>query len=98
MKTMKKIIIKNNIAFIYLNNNFYDKDIILKTIKVYENFFKTKINETKKYYLLKIEKNINSNENNKNKIKNENNNKNYSLEFLTFEFLNYLLSNQKINS
>ncbi len=73
---MKKIIIKNNFAFLYLNKKFYDLKIINNTLKIYKDFFKSKIIETKMYNIVKIKK-----------INNE-----FDLKTLSNEFLNYLLS------
>lgn len=83
---MKKIIIKDDFAFIYLNKNFYKKELIINTFKTYEEFFTATITKLGKYYIIKIQK-----------INND-----YELDILANEFLNFILSeeyqNKKKNS
>jgi len=78
---MKKIIIKEDFIFLYLNKLFYDINLINSSIKNYIDFFKFKINTNSKYTIIKFEKKDNQ----------------YKLEMLVFEFLNYLLSEKKEN-
>ena len=73
---MKKIVIKDNFAFIYLNSGFYNEKAILNTIKIYSDFIDASFSELGKYYIVKI----------KNKTTE------YNLEKLANEFLNYILS------
>ena len=76
---MKKIVIKDNFAFVYLNSNFYTKASIISALDVYKDFFKANLAENLgKYSVVKIEK-INDD---------------FSLEELANEFLNYVLSNE----
>ncbi len=75
---MKKIVLKDDFAFVYLNKLFYTKEFILDTIKDYKDFFKASITDVGKYVVLKIEK-INDD---------------YSLEVLVKEYLNLLLSKE----
>lgn len=75
---MKKIVIKDNFAFIYLNSNFYNKEVIIMTIDIYKDFFKAQISQIGKYYIIKIEK-INLD---------------FTLENISNEFLNYILANE----
>ena len=75
---MKKIVLKDDFAFIYLNKLFYTKELILDTIGEYKDFFKASITEVGKYIVLKIEK-VNDD---------------YPLEVLAKEYLNLLLSKE----
>ncbi len=75
---MKKIVLKDNFAYVYLNMNFYSKDKILQTLNVYKEFFKSSITELGKYFVVKIEKL----------------DENFSLEQLSKEFANYLLAQE----
>ena len=80
---MKKIVIKDNFAFVYLNSSFYSKSSILSALEVYKDFFKGNLAENVgKYNVVKIEKL----------------NEDFSLEELANEFLNYVLSNEHQNS
>lgn len=75
---MKKIVIKDNFAFVYLNSSFYTKDAINSALEVYKDFFKAQISELGKYSVVKIEKL----------------NDDFTLEALAYEFLNYVLSEE----
>jgi len=80
---MKKIVIKDNFAFVYLNSSVYSKSSILSALDVYKDFFKGNLAENVgKYHVVKIEKL----------------NQDFSLEELANEFLNYVLSNEHQNS
>ncbi len=75
---MKKIVFKDNFAFIYLNKKFYKKYNIINTLEIYNEFFKSSISEIGNYITIKIEK-----------INND-----YSLNILAKEFANYLISKE----
>ena len=75
---MKKIVLKDDFAFVYLNKLFYTKELILDTINDYKDFFNASISEVGKYVVLKIEKK----------------NDDYSLDVLAKEYLNLLLSKE----
>lgn len=75
---MGKLVLKDGFAFVYLNKNFYSKESILNTLKVYQEFFNAKLTEIGKYFTIKIEK-INDD---------------YSIETLAREFSNYLIAQE----
>jgi len=73
---MNKIVVQKDFAYLYLNKDFYQEDIIWGVLPVYQDFFETKIQVFGNYYVLKI------------KSKEED----YSNELLANEFANYLIS------
>ncbi len=73
---MKKIVIQNNFAYLYLNSNFYEKNSILNTIRIYSDFLKFNFKKIGNYYVVKMELIDN----------------NFSISKLINEFINYLLS------
>ena len=73
---MKKIVLKDNFAFIYLNKNIYSKESILEAIEIYKEFFKSSITQLGDYTTVKIEP-----------IDTE-----YEIQVLANEFSNYILS------
>lgn len=75
---MKKIVIKDNFAFVYLNSSFYTKKAIMSALEIYKDFFKGYLSELGKYNVVKIEK-----------LNND-----FTLEALANEFLNYVLSEE----
>lgn len=75
---MKKIVIQENFAFVYLNSNFYTKKSITVALEVYKDFFKGYLSQLGKYNVVKIEK-----------LNND-----FTLEQLANEFLNYVLSEE----
>lgn len=75
-KKIKEIVVQKDFAYLYLNKDFYPKELIIDTIKVYREFFKSEIKEIGDYFVLKIVS-IDSD---------------YSDEILANEFANYLLS------
>lgn len=75
---MKKLVLKEDFAFIYLNKSFYTKELIIKTLSIYKEFFNSSINELGKYIVLKLELVDTS----------------FKIEELSREYLNYLLSEQ----
>lgn len=68
------LILKKDFSFLYLNKSIYEKKYINNSIEDFNDFISFSLNQTNKYYILKIEKK-----------KQE-----YEIEELTFEFLNYL--------
>lgn len=73
---MKKIIIKDNFAFLYLSDLFYKKEAILTTIKIYDEFVSASFSNLGNYFVIKFElKSLD-----------------YKLEKIVNEFSNYLLS------
>lgn len=78
---MKKIVLKDNFAFIYLNKNFYTKANILTTLELYKEFFKASLTELGNYTTVKI----------------ENTNKDHTLKTLANEFSNYLIAQEYEN-
>ena len=75
---MKKIVFKDDFAFVYLSKNFYDVNVIKKTIEVYSEFVSFSFGEVGKYFVLKaIQVDLS-----------------YSLDVLVNEFLNYLVSEE----
>jgi hypothetical protein len=76
---MKTLVIKDNFAFIYLNKEIYSNTSVLTSISAYKDFLMASKTELGKYLTLKLET-----------LTQE-----YSLEELTHEFLNYLLSVEK---
>lgn len=75
-KKIKEIVVQKDFAYLYLNKDFYPKELIVDTIKVYREFFKSEIKEIGDYFVLKIVS-VDSD---------------YSDEILANEFANYLLS------
>jgi len=73
---MNKIVVQKDFAYLYLNKEFYQEDVILDVLPIYYDFFETKIQVFGNYYVLKI------------KSKEEE----YSNELLANEFANYLIS------
>lgn len=77
MVFMKRIIVKDDFAFLYLNRSFYIRRNIEETIRVYGDFVISKTTEIgDKYFIVKL------------KLKTSN----YSLDKISREFLNYTLS------
>ena len=52
---MKKIVLKEGFAFLYLNKNFYNKENILESLKEYKDFFKGHFTDLGKYFIIKVE-------------------------------------------
>jgi len=75
---MKKIVFNKDFAFLYLNKNFYDENLIKKTIEIYSEFISFSFGELGKYIVLKVKQ-----------LDFE-----HSFEVLVREFLNYLLSEE----
>ena len=74
---MKKIIFKKDFSLLYFNSDFYMKSKILETINIYSDFGKFSLSVIGKYFVLKIIVKGGLFE---------------DLEYLSFEFMNYLLS------
>jgi hypothetical protein len=53
--SMKKIVLQNGFAFVYLNSSFYNKDCILSSIETYKEFFSAHFSQLGKYFIVKIE-------------------------------------------
>lgn len=77
---MKKIIIKDNFAFLYLSSDFYTKEAILSTINIYSDFLETTFKEIGKYFVLRLEKKT----------------EDYDLSVLLDEMLNFILSEEYV--
>ncbi len=73
---MKKLVVKKDFAFIYMNKSFYEKEIILDSIKDYNEFAAITIADLGKYFVLKISSKSNE----------------YTPEEISNEFLNYTLA------
>lgn len=78
---MKRIVFKDDFAFIYLNKKFYTRNNILNTIEIYKEFFQASITELGNYTTIKIEQ-INSD---------------HTIETLAKEFSNYLIAREYEN-
>ena len=52
---MKKIVLKDSFAFVYLNQSFYSQKSVLEAIETYKEFFKASTTSLGKYIVVKIE-------------------------------------------
>lgn len=52
---MKKIVIKDSFAFIYLNKEFYNPVSIKISLNQYSEFVNSSISELGKYYVIKLD-------------------------------------------
>lgn len=75
---MNKIVIKEGFGFVYLNRNFYDKSVVLNTLVVYEEFFRSSLSEIGNYFVVRVDRIDES----------------YSVEELLREFSNYLINGE----
>lgn len=71
---MKKIVVQDSYAFIYLNKQVYSKEALKQTITDFKEFITPSYKEFGNYITLKLEANTTD----------------YSLETLSNEFMNYL--------
>lgn len=75
---MEGIVLQDNFAYIYLDVDFYNENNILKTISVYVDFMDAQVKKFGKYNVVKIIPKTDE----------------FSLDILTREFSNYLLSTE----
>ena len=73
---MKTIVIKEDFAFVYFTVSFYNVDDIVDTLKIYSEFLNGSVVRIGKYFVAKLER-----------VDDE-----VSLEVLSREFSNYVLS------
>lgn len=76
---MKKLEIKENFAFIYLNKNIYSKKAIFNSLETYSDFFHSSFTELGKYFIVKIQRKTTD----------------YTTKKLAKEYANYLISSMK---
>jgi hypothetical protein len=74
--SMKEVILKDHFAFLYCNRELYSQSALKKTIQDYSDFVKVQLEKMGKYYILKL----------------ETESQDYTLEDLSYEFLNYALA------
>ena len=72
---MKKIVITKDFVFLYLHKDFYDENLILKTLPIYSDFFEAKVKSLGSYNILTI----------------KSKDAEFSNELLANEFANYLI-------
>lgn len=78
---MKEMIVKEDFAFIYLNNQIYSQKSINTSLHEYNDFVKSSITTLGNYHVLKIESKTQE----------------YSVETLSNELLNHILNTEKIS-